>query len=120
MKEVYKNINSKQGIPVRRKNLKEAIRDVKITPFYLAKYTVTKEFYEIIMGKKLAITNDARKPKLNVSWIEAVKFCNLLSDALGYDNYYHYDNDSNEVGCNYWTNGFRLLFVQLRFYLLKF
>ncbi len=111
MKEVYKNINSKQGIPGMRKNLKEAIWDVKITPFYLAKYTVTEEFYEIIIGKKLAITNDARKSKLNVSWIEAVKFCNLLSDALGYDN------DSNEVGCNYWTNGFRLLFVQLRFYL---
>ena len=80
-----------------RKNLKEVIWNVKIKPFYLAKYTVTEELYAIIMGKKFSTTTEARKPVVNVSWIDAVNFCNLLSDALGYDKFYDFDNERKLV-----------------------
>ncbi|MBK3496342.1 formylglycine-generating enzyme family protein [Viridibacillus sp. YIM B01967] len=98
----------KFAMPGIRKKLKEVIWNVEIEPFYLAKYTVTKELYEIIMGKKFATTNEARKPIVNVSWIDAVIFCNLLSDTMGYDKFYDFDNESKEVVCKNGTNGFRL------------
>lgn len=37
-----------------------------------------------------------------------MNFCNLLSDTLGYDKGYDFDNESKLVICNYNTNGFRL------------
>lgn len=83
--------NYKFGMPGIRKNLKEVIWNVEIKPFYLAKYTVTEELYAFIMGKEFLTTTEARKPVVNVSWIDAVNFCNLLSDARGYDKYYDFD-----------------------------
>ncbi|WP_028777119.1 formylglycine-generating enzyme family protein [Shimazuella kribbensis] len=100
--------NYKFGIPGIRKNLKEVIWDVEIEPFYLAKYTVTEELFAIIMGEKFATTTKSQKPVVDVSWLNAVNFCNLLSDAMGFDRFYSFDNASNEVVCNYGTNGFRL------------
>ncbi len=106
--EKWISSNYKFGLPGIRKNLKEFIWHVDIEPFYLAKYTVTEELYDIILGQKTAITNVARKPIVNVSWIDAVNFCNLLSDALGYDKFYDVDHKSKDVVCNYGINGFRL------------
>ncbi|MGG3609200.1 formylglycine-generating enzyme family protein [Priestia megaterium] len=100
--------NYKFGMPGVRKNLKEVIWNVEIKPFYLAKYTVTEELYTTITGKKFSTTTEARKPIINVSWLDAVNFCNLLSVALGYDQFYDFDNGSKSVICNYNTNGFRL------------
>ncbi|PEB47699.1 hypothetical protein CON65_22255 [Bacillus pseudomycoides] len=100
--------NYKFGMPGIRKNLKEVVWNVEIKPFYLAKYTVTEELYTIIMRKKFLTMTEVQKPVVNVSWIDAVNFCNLLSDALGYDKFYDFDNESKAVVCNYSTNGFRL------------
>lgn len=100
--------NYKFGMPGIRKNLKEVIWNVEIKPFYLAKYTVTEDLYAVIMGKKFSITTMDQKPIVNVSWIDAVKFCNSLSDVLGYDKYYDCDQNSKSVVCNHSSNGFRL------------
>lgn len=100
--------NYKFGMPGIRKNLKEVTWNVKLEPFYLAKYTVTEELYAIIMGKEFVTKTEAQKPVVNVSWIDAVNFCNLLSDSLSFDRFYNFDNESKEVVCNYVTNGFRL------------
>src|SRR4051812_17323476 len=96
--------NYKFGMPGLRKNLKEVTWNVEIKPFYLAKYTVTEELYAMIMGKKLSTTED-RKPVVNVSWIDAVNFCNLLSDALDYEKFYDFDNERKLVNSNYHANG---------------
>lgn len=99
--------NYKFGMPGNRGKLKEVILDVEIEPFFIAKYTVTEELYQYILGKNIITMNKTQKPIVNVSWIDAVKFCNLLSDELGYDKFYDID-ESNEFVCNYGNNGFRL------------
>ncbi len=66
--------NYKFGMPGVRKNLKKVIWNVEIKPFYLAKYTVTEELYTTITGKKFSTTTEARKPIINVSWLDAVNF----------------------------------------------
>lgn len=78
-------------------------------PCYLAKYTVTEELYVTIMGKKFLTTIKDQKTVVNVSWIDTVNFCNLLSEALGYDKFYDCDKESKLVVCNYSSNVFRLL-----------
>jgi formylglycine-generating enzyme required for sulfatase activity len=92
-----------------RKNLKEVIWNVGIEPFYLAKYPVTEKLYSFIMeNKQLVSPTEPQNPVVKVSWIDAVNFCKLLSDALGFEKFYHLDPNSKEVVCNYGTNGFRL------------
>lgn len=100
--------NYKFGMPGIRKNLKEVIWEVEIKSFYLAKYTVTEALYAFIMEEKLLLSIKNRKPVVNVSWIDAVSFCNSLSDVLGYDRFYDCDKVSKSVVCNYSSNGFRL------------
>lgn len=100
--------NYKFGMPGKRINLKEVNWKIEIQSFYLAKYTVTEELYTGIMGKKFLTPINDRKPIVNVSWIDAVNFCNALSDALGYDKFYDYDQQSKLVVCNHRSNGFRL------------
>ena len=100
--------NYKFGMPGIRKNLKEVIWEVEIKSFYLAKYTVTEALYAFIMEEKLLLSIKNRKPVVNVSWIDAVNFCNSLSDVLGYDRFYDCDKVSKSVVCNSSSNGFRL------------
>ncbi|CAM4028060.1 formylglycine-generating enzyme family protein [Lederbergia lenta] len=100
--------NYKFGMPGIRKNLKEVIRNVEIKSFYLGKYAVTEELYEFIMQKELLTSKKNQKPVVNVSWLDAVFFCNLLSETLGYDRFYDCDMESKSVVCNYSSNGFRL------------
>ena len=100
--------NYKFGMPGFRKSLKEVTWNVEIKPFYLAKYTVTEELYAIITREKFSKTIKERKPVVNVSWVEGDEFCNLLSDALGYDKFYDFDHERKLVTSNYNANGFRL------------
>ena len=58
---------------------------VRITrPFYLGVYEVTQKQYETIMGKNPShFSGRPRNPVNDVTWIDAVSFCNKLSDASG-------------------------------------
>ena len=47
-------------------------------------------------------------PVLTVSWIQAVNFCNALSQRLGRDAYYGIDLVKEKVNLNFTANGFRL------------
>lgn len=100
--------NYQFAIPGRRKNLKEVIWDVEIEPFFLAKYPVTEEFYSMIRREHLDKWNYTQKPAVNVSWINAVIFCNLLSEELNFEKFYEINKENNEITCNFGSNGFRL------------
>ena len=46
-------------------------------------------------------------PISNISWIDAIRFCNWLSKKEGYDNVYIFDKE-NYKGANLQNNGYRL------------
>ncbi|MCY3023674.1 MAG: formylglycine-generating enzyme family protein [Planctomycetota bacterium] len=48
-------------------------------PFYMAKYPVTQEQFEALMGKNPSTTKGARNPVDMVSWNDAQDFCTKLS-----------------------------------------
>ncbi|MGP1383934.1 MAG: SUMF1/EgtB/PvdO family nonheme iron enzyme [Thainema sp.] len=57
---------------------------VNVSAFYIGKFAVTQAQYEAVMGTNPATHSDAKfvapnKPVINVSWHDAVKFCEKLS-----------------------------------------
>lgn len=82
--------------------------EVIISDFYIGKYEVTKELWQEIMNE-IPPYNEENKPNyaiINISWLDAIKFCNKLSKIDGLQEYYVINN--NEVTINYNKKGYRL------------
>ncbi|MBY0230678.1 MAG: formylglycine-generating enzyme family protein [Gemmataceae bacterium] len=85
---------------------------VRITrPFYLGTHEVTQEDYKTVMGKepswwsstgrgkdKIGGTDTKRFPVENVTWFDAVEFCNRLSKRDGLPAYYVLADKKEEGG----------------------
>ena len=61
---------------------------VQIQPFLLAKYAVTMELYDAITNSTLNNFDKNHKPVVNISWNDAIAFCNVLSKKAGLKEYY--------------------------------
>jgi len=91
---------------------KAGVRDrpqhrVRITrPFYLGVYEVTQHEYKQVMGDNPSHFRDSdQQPVEQISWPDAVKFCNKLSDREGRKPYYRIEGDQVTVAGG---NGYRL------------
>jgi formylglycine-generating enzyme required for sulfatase activity len=62
---------------------REQKRYVRVKDFYLAKHEVTQKLYEDIMGGHNSSFLGENYPVDNVTWFEAVEFCNKLSEYEG-------------------------------------
>jgi hypothetical protein len=91
-------------------------------PFYLGVYEVTQAQYQAVMGSnpsdfsangeakdKVAGQPTDQHPVENVSWLDAVTFCNKLTKLEGRKPFYQIDGDSVRVpdwdGPGYWRPG---------------
>ncbi|EEK78760.1 cytoplasmic protein [Bacillus cereus] len=81
---------------------------VQIQPFLLSKYVVTAELYYAITNSTSNGYKDSNKPAVNISWNDAIVFCNLLSKKAGLTEYYSISNGDQKVSCNSGSNGYRL------------
>lgn len=88
----------------------------KIADFYICKYEVTQGFYKSITGKNPSYFKGDNRPVENISWNEAVKFCNELSKKYGRTPCYSGDfpdsradeDRGKRIFCDFNANGFRL------------
>jgi formylglycine-generating enzyme required for sulfatase activity len=64
------------------------IWEVSIAPFLCAKFPVTQKLYEYVTGKNPSLFKGERLPVESVSWNEAARFCNELSDQVGLQRCY--------------------------------
>lgn len=87
-------------------------------PFLLGETEVTRELYLVVMEGKYPSGN-IKNPIENISWFDAVCFCNRLSKILGMKPYYQISRikynpthkqhiESADVKINSNSNGFRL------------
>jgi len=56
---------------------------VTIAPFHLGKFAVTQAQYQAIMGNNPAYFKGEKRPVENVSWHDAIAFCQKLSERTG-------------------------------------
>ena len=97
----------KMSNPGRKNNLKEIRSTIDLEPFQLLRVPVTTDLYGFVMGGR-AVLSDEGLPVVNVSWYDAINFCNSLSKAVGLDPCYITDVPTGQIHCGWKKNGFRL------------
>ncbi|WP_195575542.1 formylglycine-generating enzyme family protein [Paenibacillus sp. 1001270B_150601_E10] len=80
--------------------------NVEIKPFLLGTYPVTMELYEFVDQDSAASFSGNQKPIVNVSWHDAILFCNKLSLKMGLTACYTINDE--QVTCVWEANGYRL------------
>lgn len=71
------------------------------TNFEMLQTEVTQELYESIMGENPSEFIGKNYPVENVSWYDAIYFCNKLSIAKGYEPVYYVNANTNIKAWNY-------------------
>ncbi|SHF71981.1 formylglycine-generating enzyme family protein [Pedobacter caeni] len=82
--------------------------ELKIDPFLMARFPVTQELYFSITNKAPSFFKGDKHPVEQVSWTEAVDFCNLMSRKSGLKECYSLNGSAGNVVCDLKANGYRL------------
>ena len=83
------------------------VHTVTVSTFYIGKYEVTQGLYESVMGANPSeFKGDNNLPVENVTWYNAVSFCNKLSEKEGRQAVYTIDGTT--VTADWSKNGYRL------------
>ncbi|WP_127530062.1 formylglycine-generating enzyme family protein [Paenibacillus kobensis] len=82
-----------------------------IEPFYVMKYPVTQHLYQFVLcdGEEEVEPNARNLPITEVSWLDALVFCNELSRIFGRTECYTITSESENTIYNNEADGFRLL-----------
>jgi formylglycine-generating enzyme required for sulfatase activity len=76
--------------------------------FLIATFPVTMALYNAVTHKNPPEAGTGSCPREGISWIQAVRFCNLLSDEAGYSRVYTDTEEAATVGADWTSEGFRL------------
>ncbi len=81
-------------------------RTVTIRAFMMSRTEVTQKQYLDIMGANPSKAQGENRPVENLTWYEAIEFCNKLSEKEGRTPCY--TGIPNSVACDFSANGYRL------------
>jgi formylglycine-generating enzyme required for sulfatase activity len=86
------------------------VQNVTVNSFYISKYEVTQREYENVMKKNPSYFKGPNLPVENVSWFDAIEYCNALSRREGLALAYTITGtgSSRVVTWNRSANGYRL------------
>lgn len=82
------------------------IRNVQLQEFTLARAPVTWSTYAHVLGVQVPDNEQGESPVHSVSWVDAAKWCNLLSRSSGLTPAYNLSADHAEWTCE--AEGYRL------------
>ena len=81
-------------------------RKVYLNDYYIGKYEVTQAEWDFVMDSNGCCFSGDSLPVENVSWVQAVEFCNRLSEIEGLQQCYRINGD--KVTCDFSADGYRL------------
>jgi len=86
------------------------LRQVTVNAFYISKYEVTQREYESVMRNNPSYFKGQSLPVENVTWFDAIEYCNALSAREGLTLAYTITGSGNDriVTWNRNANGYRL------------
>ena len=84
--------------------------EVVLQPFEIGVHAVTRAEYREVVGKVPESTAGPRTPVTDVSWIDAVRFCNRLSERAGLRSCYSLQDEVDALDARFDedADGFRL------------
>ncbi len=82
------------------------LRDVTVYGFYISTTEIQQGLWDDVMGYNVSTVKEPTLPVNNVSWFDAVKFCNSLSIKQKLNPCYSIRGE--KVTCNFNANGYRL------------
>ncbi len=91
----------------RQRQEDETLHEVTVSAFYVDPYEVRQSDYEAIMGENPSYFHGADLPVENVTWYDAIAYCNRLSEHRGLTPVYTVDE--NTVTWDRSADGYRLL-----------
>ncbi|HPF30098.1 MAG TPA: flavodoxin, partial [Lachnospiraceae bacterium] len=90
----------------------ETLHTVTVGDFYMSAYELTQEEYEAVMGNNPSTFSGENLPVENISWLDAVNYCNARSEQEGLTPAYIIDGDTDSdeprVLWNRGADGYRL------------
>lgn len=84
----------------------EVQHEITVSDFYMSQYEVTQEEYENIMNENPSTFKGNNLPVENITWYDAIEYCNKLSESKGLTPVYTIDGD--KVSWDRSANGYRL------------
>jgi formylglycine-generating enzyme required for sulfatase activity len=81
---------------------------VELAPYELAPFPVTQALYAQVTGRRPSSVERDRLPVEGVSWLDAVRFCNALSELEGLAPAYRLDAEAEAVEWDGSADGYRL------------
>jgi formylglycine-generating enzyme required for sulfatase activity len=84
----------------------ERVHETTVSSFRIAATETTQAVWRSVMGTNPSSFKADDRPVENVSWLDAVRFCNALSEKEELEK--AYDIDGSNVSWNRKANGFRL------------
>ena len=89
-----------------QRNGDEKQHTVTVSDFYIGKYEVTQKEYEEITGQNPSNFKGENLPVENITWYDAIRYCNSLSEKQGLEPVYTIDGEN--VSWDRSKNGYRL------------
>lgn len=81
---------------------------VELEPYQIGSVPVTQALYAAVTGTFPSSYAEAQSPVESVSWLDAVRFCNLLSCAMGLSESYRFHEDGAGADLVRDSDGYRL------------
>lgn len=81
-------------------------RTVSLDAFYMSRTEITQQQYEDVMGANPSSSKAAKQPVEKVTWHDALRFCNALSEREGLQAVYA--DIGGNLTADFTANGFRL------------
>ncbi|MCR5036533.1 MAG: SUMF1/EgtB/PvdO family nonheme iron enzyme [Bacteroidales bacterium] len=82
------------------------VHQVTLSDYYIGKFEVTQDIWTIVMGSNPKNLKGDKYPVNEVTWLEAVGFCNKLSERCGRTPCYKFNGIKITIDTT--SNGFRL------------